>query len=172
MAKKPMVDRHYCVHCGSGFSTEGSLRGHKNRSMMCKRKEAELRRLEHEQPIMPPPERVQEDERECYTPVVMQQELVEPVQVPKTPPTEEVRDTPWEVMRAFKSCMTGTGLSLNDMTRLLKVFTHPSYKPTDVPFKTGRAGNLWLKKKMTDLGGLMVFFHYLYCCFMFIKALL
>lgn len=43
-----------------------------------------------------------------------------------------------ELIVGFNSCQNGVGLSIADMTIIIKIITHPEFRPSDVVFKNGK----------------------------------
>lgn len=53
----------------------------------------------------------------------------------------------------LKSRLGGKGLSEKDMSAIMEVLHHPKFDIKNVPYKTGRGYNLWLRKKLEAANG-------------------
>lgn len=156
-----------CDVCGSGWNTPQSLRGHKNSSRICKEMANEIEKNEVRKLSM----RSRPIHEDDVTAHVGYQNLEETsTRFTRGYPSDFTLDTEehcdnllseddsgfssfnasTELLVAFKSCNNGVGLSISDMTLILKVVTHPSFKPDVIAFTNGKQANDLVKELVAE----------------------
>lgn len=68
-------------------------------------------------------------------------------------------DSSFALSTSFRNCISGRGLSNDDITGILDVVLHPDFDPEDVAFTTGRSSKSWLRRRLQkDRGELEVMY--------------
>lgn len=153
-----------CFHCGKSFFSEMGLRCHFNAKKACKIKE----KLRLQSPGTSNTEDIPHSSNLDNDVDDMEdndgKNLLHKTTISTT---EKQFDTPMELAKAFKFAKSGVGLSINDITLILEVVMHPEFDASKIPFKTGKGCNLWLNKKLSEMGTIEVNCC-LYCTLIFI----
>lgn len=141
-----------CRHCGQLWRTETQLRSHRNNAKRCYQKEQAFRnslgnkRQREAFDIVP-------EEIGVWHTSAFQEGHVPYLPNPRDNGSNLIHDSPLSIALAFKSCAGGKGLSEKDMTTILKVFLHPEFDSTKIPFSTGKSCKNWLKRRLETENG-------------------
>lgn len=139
-----------CEHCNSTLADERGLRQHKIAQRKCRA--AEKRKNQRETPIRAVENQsIVEICEEHDVEMTPEQTTVETLTVPDAEMSKNY-NCPLEFIKLVRSFGGGAGLSQKNMTQLLGFMKNPNFKPTELPFSSGKAANVWFRKYIVENG--------------------
>jgi len=141
---------HECIHCGRRFSTVVNLRCHTNRTKRC----YEMNKALHTEHT----KKQKLDGQQKITDDVPTDMPSEPINMDDAIPSEVTSvefNSAFELFKTFTECGGGKGLSMNDISKILKLFSHPEFKIEDILkcYHNGPSGMVWYKQKLESMNG-------------------